>query len=109
MLRSNMRVSTGIRRFSRKATQYHTLPFPASPNLRAAQVTAVTFFEMVDPFPDERWGELESYRPRVLVGPAWNLKQRAERVERGTVDVTSVDRVVFVLTQCGDRPVSDTL
>jgi hypothetical protein len=28
-------------------------------------------------------------------------------VELGTVDVRSVDHVVFVLTECGDRPISD--
>ncbi|MGI9075336.1 MAG: hypothetical protein ACR2JB_29350 [Bryobacteraceae bacterium] len=102
-----MRVPASIRRFSRKSTQRHTLPFPACPSLRAAQVTAATFFDGVQPFPNERWGELETYRPSVLVGPAEDLKKLVERVRLGTVDVKSVDRVVFVLTQCGDRPVSD--
>jgi hypothetical protein len=97
-----------IRRFSRRSTQHYRLPFPASPNLRAAQITAATSFEAVEPFPCERWGELETYRPRVLAGPAEELKRLAERVKLGTVDVKSVDRVVFVLTRCGDRPVSDT-
>jgi hypothetical protein len=104
-----MRVPTSIRRFSRKSTQHHTLPFPASPSLRAAQVTAASFFDGVKPFALEQWGELESYRPSILVGPANDLKRLAERVKLGTVDVRSVDRVVFVLTQCGDRPLSDTL
>jgi hypothetical protein len=104
-----MRVPASIRRFSRKSTQRHTLPFPASPSLRAAQVTAATFFDGVQPFPHERWAELETYRPSILVGPAEDLTRLVERVRRGTVDVKSVDRVVFVLTQCGDRPVSDGL
>jgi hypothetical protein len=104
-----MRVPASVRRFSRKNTQHYRLPFPASPNLRAAQVSAATFFEGVQPFPDERWGELEIYRPSVLVGPAEDLKRLAERVRFGALDVRSVDRVVFVLTQCGNRPLSDTL
>src|SRR5690349_25008401 len=104
-----MQVPTSIRRFSRRSTQHHTLPFPASPSLRAAQITAATFFDGVKPFPYERWGELETYRPSVLIGPTEDLKRLAGRVELGIVDVRSVDRVVFVLTQCGDRPLSDTL
>jgi hypothetical protein len=104
-----MRVPTSIRRFSRTGSQHHTLPFPASSSLRAAQVTASTFFDGVKTFPDERWGEIETYRPSVLVGPAEDLKKLAEEVRRGTVDTTSVDRVVFVLTQCGDKPLYDTL
>jgi hypothetical protein len=104
-----MRVPASIRRFSRKSTQRHTLPFPASPSLRAAQVTATTFFDGVQPFPHERWAELETYRPSVLAGPAEDLTRLVERVRRGTVDVKSVNRAVFVLTKCGDRPVSDGL
>ncbi|MGI8960373.1 MAG: hypothetical protein ACR2IV_11550 [Bryobacteraceae bacterium] len=102
-----MRVPASFRRFSRKRTQHRRLPFPASPNLRAAQVTAATFFDGVEPFSAERWGELEAYRPRVLVGPAEDLRKLAERVELGKIDVKSVDRVVFVLTDCGDKPLPD--
>lgn len=102
-----MRVPVGIRRFGRKNTQHRRLPFPASPNLRAAQVTAATFFEGVEPFPCARWRELEAYRPQILVGPASELQKLAERVQLGAVDVRSVDRVVFVVTQCGDSPISD--
>ncbi|MFL6353311.1 MAG: hypothetical protein ACJ74Z_15885 [Bryobacteraceae bacterium] len=98
-----------IRRFSRHRTQHHTLPFPASPNVRAAQITATTFFDRVELFPHERWGELETYRPQILVGPAADLKRLAEGVKVGAVNVKSVDRVVFVLTQCGDPPMADTL
>lgn len=102
-----MRVPVGIRRFSRKRTQHRRLPFAASPNLRAAQITATTPFDEVAAFPYERWRELETYRPRILVGPARGLQRLAEQIELGAVDVRSVDHVVFVLTECGDRPISD--
>ena len=102
-----MRVPVGIRRFSCKRTEHRRLPFPASPNLRVAHVTATTSFDDVEAFPRERWRELETYRPRILVGPVSDLQKLVERVELGRVDVRSVDHVVFVLTECGDRPISD--
>jgi hypothetical protein len=102
-----MRVPVGIRRFKRKSTHHRRLPFPASPDVRAAQVTPTTFFEDVEAFSYERWTELERYRPRILVGPATDLRRLAEQVELGTVDIRSVDRAVFVLTACGGTPVSD--
>jgi hypothetical protein len=102
-----MRVPVGIRRFSCKRTEHRRLPFPASPNLRVAHVTATTSFDDVEAFSHERWGELGTYRPRILVGPASDLQRLAEQVELGTVDVRSVDHVVFVLTECGERPISD--
>jgi hypothetical protein len=102
-----MRVPVGIRRFSRKRTEHRRLPFPASPNLRVAQITATTSFDDVEAFPPERWRELETYRPRILVGPVSDLQRLVERVELGRVDVRSVDHVVFVLTECGDKPISD--
>ena len=46
--------------------------------------------------------------PAYWLGLAEDLKRLAERVKLGTIDVKSVDRVVFVLTQCGDIPLSDT-
>jgi hypothetical protein len=103
----NMRVPVGIRRFKRKSTHPRRLPFPASPDVRAAQVTPTTFFEDIKAFSHERWRELEDYRPRILVGPATELRRLAEQVELGNLDVRSVDRAVFVLTACGGTPVSD--
>jgi hypothetical protein len=104
-----MRIPVGIRRFRRNSTEHRRLPFPASRNSRAVQVTGATFFDDVATFPCERWRELEIYRPRVLVGPATELQRLAELVEIGTVDMSSVDCAVFVLTACGGKPVSDVL
>jgi hypothetical protein len=104
-----MRIPVSIRRFRRNSTEHRRLPFPASRHSRAAQITATSFFDHVETFPYERWRELEIYRPRVLVGPATDLQKLAELVEIGTLDVRSVDCAVFVLTECGGRPVSDVL
>jgi phenylacetate-coenzyme A ligase PaaK-like adenylate-forming protein len=104
-----MRVPVGIRRFKRKSTQHRRLPFPAAPGIRTAQVTATTFFEDVEAFSYERWAELESFHPRILVGPASDLRRVAEQVELGTLDLKSVDCAVFVLTACGGTPVSDVV
>lgn len=102
-----MQLSVNLRRFSRKRTGHRRLPFPASPNLRIAQLAAVSSFDRVGAFPPERWQELEAYRPHALVGPAANLQRLAERVQLGTVELTTVDRAVFALTECGDMPLSD--
>lgn len=104
-----MRVPASIRRISRKNTQCYRLPFPASPTLRAAQISAATSFEGVEPFASGRWGELEIYRPSVLVGRSEDLTRLAEQVKLGAIDLKSVDRVVFVSTECGEKAVSDTL
>jgi hypothetical protein len=42
-----------------------------------------------------------------LVGPTSGLQRLAERIKLGALDLRSVDHVVFVLTECGDKPLSD--
>src|SRR5256885_5075651 len=102
-----MRVPVDIRRFSRPSVRRQQLPFPASPNLRVAQITAASLFDRVPAFSPERWQEFETYHPRVLVGPAADFRKLRDQVELGTVDVTSVDHAIFVLTSFGETPLSD--
>jgi hypothetical protein len=75
--------------------------------LRVAQVTQTTPFDRVAAFGPDRWQELEAYRPQVLVGPAPELQKLVESVKLGVVDLKTLDRAIFVLTECGDKPLSD--
>ncbi len=103
-----MRVPVDIRRFSRSSTRRQQLPFPATPNLRVAQLSAAGLFDRAAAFSDDRWQELETYRPQVLVGRAVDLHRLRDHAELGLADITSVDHAVFVVTGCGDKPLSDT-
>jgi hypothetical protein len=103
-----MQVPAKLKRFTRQHTRHCELPFPASANLRIAQVTTSSPFEGVAAFSPERWHELETYRPQILVGPAAELQKLGEQVGSGTVNLRTVDHAVFVLTECGGRPLSET-
>ena len=101
-----MRVPVNIRRFGRRSAR-PKLPFAVTPGLRVAQVTASNPFERVEAFPVERWHELDTYKPRLLIGSAADLHQLRERVKQNSLSLTSIDYAVFVLTVCGERPMSD--
>src|SRR5581483_2647827 len=103
-----LRVSTKIRQLRRPRSHRRQLPFPAVPTLRVAQLgSAATAFDSVEAFPRERWNELESFRPHVLVGSPSDLRRVAELSQRGILDLESIDHAMFALTRCGDQPLSD--
>ena len=83
------------------------LPFPASPELRLAQLSPGPRFDSVTPFTPKRWFELEAYRPRALAGETADLERLLEQVQFGMLDLTSIDRAVLVLTRYRARPMSD--
>jgi hypothetical protein len=85
------------------------LPFPADPKVRIAQLTETPRFTGVEAFVPERWLELETFRPRVIVGYAGDLQRLAERMDLGIVDLACVDHAVVVLTACGSKPLSDVV
>jgi hypothetical protein len=85
------------------------LPFPADPKVRIAQLTETPRFSGVEAFVPERWLELETFRPRVVVGYAGDLQRLAERMDLGIVDLACVDHAVVVLTACGSKPLSDVV
>ena len=85
------------------------LPFPADPRVRVAQLSRAPLFQDVEAFIPDRYLELESYRPRVLVGYASELQRLSEEVDLGLVDLTCVDHAIVLLTACGSKPMSDLL
>jgi hypothetical protein len=42
-----------------------------------------------------------------LAGTLYDLQMIISRAERGSLDLASVNRAVLVLTECGQRPISD--
>ena len=103
-----LQLRTNKTRFRAPSPSRRKLPLPASANVRIAQVsTAYEAFDAAQPFERDRWDELNVFRPSVLVGSAADLLALAELGQRHVLDLRSVDHAVFVLTECGDRPVSD--
>lgn len=102
------RISIGLRFRSGKAEQ-NKLPFGLSSNVRLAQVSGLPVIDRVRAFAPQEWLEIEAFRPGVLLGHAAALKSLSEQMQSGRLDLSSVDHAVFVLTNCGEAPVNDTL
>ena len=85
------------------------LPFPLGAKLRPAQLRRMPRFQAVDPFLPERWEELETYRPHVLIGDPADLQRLAEQVELGMIRLASVDHAIVVMTHLGAKPLDDQL
>lgn len=102
------RTSFGLRFRSRKAEQ-NKLPFGISSNVRLAQISGLPVIERVVAFAPQEWGTLETFRPGVLIGHAAALKKLSEQIRTEHLDLTSIDHAVFVVTDCGEKPVNDTL
>jgi hypothetical protein len=103
------KVKVQIRRFRSRPVARIKLPFPTAPKLRLAQLSRGPRFESVEPFKPKRWVELESYRPRVLIGRAADLQRLGEHVELGMIELESVDHAIVVLTYYGSQPITDVL
>ena len=97
------------RRLATLGDSFRKLPFPASPKLRIAQVSSGECFDGVKQIEQPDWPELEGYGPRVLVGTGADLQKLAKWSDRGVVALTSLDHAIFVITICGQQPLSDVL
>jgi len=102
-----MRLPVNVRRFRSQGTTRRKLPLFATANLRIAQIGTRADFDSVRVFRPGEWNSIEAFRPRVLTGTAANLQELAERVELKVIELSSVDHAIFVLTRCGDEPLSD--
>jgi len=85
------------------------LPLATTANLRIAQIADSASFDSVKLFQPRQWIDIEQYRPRVLVGVAADLRNLAEHVQSGLIELSSVDHAVFILTTCGQAPLTDVL
>lgn len=101
------RLSLGLRLCTQKADR-NKLPFSIPANIRQAQVSGVALVDCAVTFQPDEWPNLESFQPRVLIGHADALKHLSERFRKGFLNLASVNHAVFVLTNRGELPVSDT-
>lgn len=102
-----MRIPVNIRRFRVQGFSRRRLPLPAAPNLRIAQIGVDAWFDGVKAFPPGAWKEIEAYRPRAMAGSASHLQELAEQTHVGSIELSSVDHAILVLTGCGDQPLTD--
>ncbi len=85
------------------------LPGSFSADVKTAQISALPEFESVQPFRQERWQQLEVFSPNVLVGYAYDLRRLAEQVLAGRRSLSSVDRAIYALTDCGSNTLTESL
>lgn len=104
-----MRIPVNIRRLRVQGFSRRKLPLPAATNLRIAQVGIAPWFDGVKAFAPGAWKDIEAFRPRVMAGSASDLQEIVQQTQLGLIELWSVDHAVFVLTSCGDRPLTDVL
>lgn len=85
------------------------LPFPVTPKLRIAEISAVPSVQGARGIPYEQWPELATQRPSVLVGTVSELQLLMENMDRRKLDVSSVDRAIVVLTYSCSKPMDDVV
>jgi hypothetical protein len=96
-------------RQSYTAPSRRKLPLPMASGLRVAQVSARgLLYGEAQYFPLDQHGVLQAFRPQVLIGSATELVTLARRATEGVVDLSSLDRALFVITDCRDVPLRDT-
>lgn len=83
------------------------LPIGNCPGMRIAQISGSKALDSAEMFPGGRWSQLAAFRPNALAGSASDLHRVVERIDLGTLELHSVDRCIFVLTEIGDRPLTD--
>ncbi len=83
------------------------LPFPVSPTLRLAQLSSGPKFAGVQPFKLKRMQDLRTFAPNVVVGSAGELRRFAEQAGSRSLDTSSIDHALVVVTHYGTNPLSD--
>ena len=85
------------------------LPLPMADGLRIAQVSprALLFADSQFLSPDQA-ATLSDFKPQVLIGSASELELLAVRSDEGIVELSSLDRAVFVITDCRDVPLRES-
>ncbi len=85
------------------------LPLGTASQLRAAQISVLPEFETALPFRRERWNQIQAFAPHILIGYGFDLHRLAKSIRDGHCELTTVDRAIFALTDCGSTPISEAL
>lgn len=84
------------------------LPLPMSSGVRVAQVSPRgLLFSESHYFGLEQPAALSGFRPQVLIGSNAELELLADWSNEGRIDLGSLDRALFVITDCRDVPLRD--
>lgn len=95
-------------RFNLAKRSRRQLPFPATPKLRMAQISATgrrLFGATV--FTTNAWGRVAAFRPQVLIGSIADIQRLSERAKVLGIDLKTIDHAIIVLTSFEDEPLSD--
>lgn len=83
------------------------LPVLQTGSLKVAELSARCLFGGAQAFPAARWQEMSEFGPNVIAGAGAELQRLMERIDLGTLDLPTLDHAIFVLTELGDKPLSD--
>jgi hypothetical protein len=85
------------------------LPITSNAKLRIAQLTTGYSFDAAERFLPSRWKLLPAWAPNALIASAADLQRVMERIDMGTLKLNSLDHSIHVLTELGDKPLTDVL
>jgi hypothetical protein len=101
-----MQITLNVKRFSRH--RYSTIPLPVSAQTRVASVSRNKIvLGGFCYFPNERWAQIEQFRPHILMGSSDNLQSLANLAEDGILDLSSVDTAILLATELGAPTITD--
>ncbi|MBV9224154.1 MAG: hypothetical protein JOY85_09010 [Acidobacteriaceae bacterium] len=103
-----MRSPVEIGHFRTYRTGRRKLPITVPSQVRMVQVSSpAALFEGAHYFSQAQLTELQNYEPQILLGSTEDLLNLAERVGKGSLNLSKLDRAVFVLTDCRAVPLRD--
>ena len=85
------------------------LPFPVSPEMRLVQLSPGPKFAHLRPLVLKHWSHLPLLRPNVVAGSLGELQSLADEATLRSLDVSSIDHALVVLTRHGSKPLTDVM
>jgi hypothetical protein len=101
------KAQANMKRFRGRKSPPIQLPFPVSPTLRLAQLSSGPKFADVQPFRLKRVQDLRTFAPNVVVGSSSELRRFAEQAVSSSLDTSSIDHALVVVTHYGTQPLTD--
>jgi hypothetical protein len=101
------KVRANMKRLRGRKSAPIQLPFPVSPTLRLAQLSSGPKFAGVQPFRLKKVQDLRTFAPNVVVGSASELRRFAEQAVSSSLDTSSIDHALVVVTHYGTQPLTD--
>jgi hypothetical protein len=91
-----------------KGHRYCTIPVPISAETRVASIGRNRIQAgRMRRFSTERWPQIETFQPNVLLGRTADLQRLANLADAEIIDLSSVDTALLVSTGFGDMVISD--